>query len=142
MLFRSTTVEQWLSETDDDGNQEFPIDIVPRLDVQHGIDAVRFILPHCYIDQVKCGEGIEGLRAYRRSYNEVTKAFSEKPVHDWSSNPADGFRYLALVAKEKIETKNVRQIMSEANYAPPGMTLDQLHHDRKLAAPRFNRARI
>ena len=137
-----TTVEQWLSETNDDGDQEFPIDIVPRLDVQHGIDAVRFILPHCYIDQVKCGEGIEGLRAYRRSYSEVTKAFSEKPVHDWSSNPADAFRYLALVAKEKIETKNVRQIMSEANYAPPGMTLDKLHHDRKLALPRFNRARI
>jgi hypothetical protein len=137
-----TTVEQWLAERNDDGAQEFPIDIVPRLDVQHGIDAVRFILPHCYIDQVKCGEGIEGLRAYRRAYSEITKSFSEKPVHDWSSNPADSFRYLALVAKERIETKNVRQILTEGNYKPPGMTLEALHHDRALGRPRFNRARI
>lgn len=137
-----STVEQWLAQINDDGDQEFPIDIVPRLDIQHGIDAVRFILPHCYIDLGKCGEGIEGLRAYRRSYNEVTKAFSEKPIHDWSSNPADGFRYLALVAKEKIETKSVRQIISERNYTPPGFSLEQLHHDRMVARPRFNRQRI
>ena len=137
-----TTVEQWLSQINDDGDQEFPIDIVPRLDIQHGIDAVRFILPHCYIDQANCGEGIEALRAYRRKYDEVTKAFSQKPLHDWSSNGADGFRYLALVAKEKIETRTVRQIMSQSVYKPPGMTLDQLHADRMQRRPRFNRARI
>lgn len=137
-----TTIEQWLACIDDDGNQEFPVDIVPRLAIQHGIDAVRFILPHCYIDQANCGEGIEALRAYRRSYNEVTKAFQDKPVHDWASNGADGFRYLALVAKERIETRSVRQIIAEGTYKPPGMTLDQLHHDRMVARPRFNRARI
>ena len=137
-----TTVEQYLAQLDDDGLQEFPIRIAPRLDIQHGIDAVRFILPHCYIDQANCGEGIEALRAYRRSYNEITKAFSPKPLHDWSSNGSDAFRYLALVAKEKIETRSVRQIMADTVYQPPGMTLEALHNDRMRGRPRFNRQRI
>ena len=137
-----TTVEQYLSQVDDDGNQEFPVRIAPRLDIQHGIDAVRYILPHCYIDQAACGEGIEALRAYRRMWNEVTKAFSPKPLHDWSSNGSDAFRYLALVAKEKIETRGVRQIIAETFYQPPGFTLDALHNDRMLRRPRFNRMRV
>jgi len=137
-----STVEQYLAQVDDDGNQEFPIKIAPRLDLQHGIDAVRYILPHCYIDQAKCGDGIEALRAYRRQYSEITKAFSPKPLHDWSSNGSDAFRYLALVAKEKIDTKSVREIMQEQVYQPPGITLEALHNDRMRNRPRFNRMRV
>jgi hypothetical protein len=29
----------------------------------------------------------------------VTKAYQNKPLHDWSSNGADSFRYLSLVAR-------------------------------------------
>ncbi|MEE8632095.1 MAG: terminase family protein [Candidatus Bathyarchaeia archaeon] len=137
-----TTVEQYLNEVDDDGNSEFPIRIAPRIDVQHGIDAVRFILPHCYIDQANCGDGIEALRAYRRRYDEITKAFSPKPLHDWSSNGADAFRYFALVAKEKIETRSIHQIVQQQHYKPPGMTLEALFHDRAMKKPRFNRQRV
>jgi phage terminase large subunit len=137
-----STVEQYLAQMDDDGNGAFPIRIAPRLDVQHGIDAVRFILPHCYIDQANCGNGIEALRAYRRRYDEITKAFSPKPLHDWSSNGADAFRYFALVAKEKVETRSVSQILQQENYAPPGITLDALFQDRAMRKPRFNRQRV
>ena len=137
-----STVEQYLSQVNDDGNQEFPIRIAPRLDIQHGIDAVRYILPHCYIDQAKCGDGIEALRAYRRAYSEVTKAFSPKPLHDWSSNASDAFRYLSLVAKEKITTKSVREIMQDQVIQLPDITLEALHSDRMRSRPRFNRMRV
>src|SRR5690606_25652108 len=45
-----STVEQYLAQkVYDPGRgdmvQEFPIRIVPKLDLQHGVDAVRFILP-------------------------------------------------------------------------------------------------
>ena len=136
-----STIEQYLAQVDDDGNSEFPVRIAPRISVQHGIDAVRYILPHCYIDLTNCGEGIEALRAYRRAYSEVTNAFSDKPFHDWSSHGSDAFRYFALVAQEVIKTPTAKEIMQEV-YKPPGFTLDQLHHDRMMGRSRFNRARI
>jgi len=89
-----STLEQFLAAG-------FNVDIVPRLSVQHGIDAARLILPKCYFHP-RCMPGIEALRAYRRSFNEKTKAFSNQPLHDWSSHGADAFRYLCLTAKELI----------------------------------------
>jgi hypothetical protein len=93
-----STVEQFLHE-------KFPVRIAPRLDVQHGIDAARLVLPNCWFDAVRCQDGIEALRAYRRQYDEVKKIFSDTPLHDWSSNGADAFRYFALVTKDKLIRK-------------------------------------
>jgi hypothetical protein len=76
---------------------------VPQLKVQHGIDAARLILPKCHFNQATCADGIEALRAYRRVYSELTKSFTDKPLHDWSSDYADSFRYLALVCKLKMK---------------------------------------
>jgi phage terminase large subunit len=89
-----STVEQYL-------HAGFPVDIVPNLSLQHGIDAARQILPLCWFNP-RCLPGIEALRAYRRKYDEKRKVLSELPIHDWSSHGADGFRYLSLIAKERI----------------------------------------
>lgn len=89
-----STLEQFL-------DAGFPVDIVPRLAVQHGIDAARLILPKCFFNP-RCHPGIEALRAYRREWNEKTKVFSDKPKHDWASHGSDAFRYLALTARERI----------------------------------------
>jgi hypothetical protein len=136
-----TTVEQFLAQRDSEGNQKYNIRVIPRQDLQHGIDAVRFILPYCYMDQQKCSEGIEALRAYRRTYNEVTKAFSPSPFHDWSSHGADAFRGLALVAQERIKTKGVSELLTESGiWTPPRYNLNDLFADRER--PVFNRNRI
>lgn len=132
-----STIEQYLSQrsfSSGEGEmvQEFPVRITPKLEIQHGIDAVRWILPHCYIDKDKCKDGIEALRAYRRSYDEVKKVFSDAPLHDWSSNGADAFRYFALVARDFVDTKGVKEILSSAfgplHYA---FTLEQLFTERE-----------
>jgi phage terminase large subunit len=94
-----STVEQFLSKG-------FPIDVVPNLAVQHGIDAARQILPKCYFNP-RCSPGIEALRAYRRKWDEKKKVLSNAPVHDWSSHGADAFRYLSLVTRERILPKVV-----------------------------------
>lgn len=136
-----TTVEQYLAQRDSEGNPKFPIKVVPRQDLQHGIDAVRFILPHCYIDQQRCSEGIEALRAYRRSYSEVTKAFSPSPAHDWSSHGADAFRGLALVAHERMKTKGISTILGESGiWMPPKYNLNDLFAQNERV--RYNRNRI
>lgn len=67
-----------------------------RILVADGIQAVRSILPRCWFDKAKCEPGIEALKAYRREWNDEKKTFADRPVHDWASDPADAFRYLAL----------------------------------------------
>jgi hypothetical protein len=141
-----STIEQYLRQETygEDGErvQEFPARIAPKLSLQHGIDAVRFILPYCYMDKKKCAIGIEVLRAYRRQYNEVTKAFTDKPLHDWSSHGSDAFRIFALVAREWVEKRGVRDVISSAlgplNYS---FSLEQLFTEREVAKSKVIRSR-
>lgn len=117
-----STVEQFLEA-------EFPVRIGPKLDLQDGIEAVRKMLPRCYFSQ-KCENGIEALRAYRRKWDEETKSYSSKPEHDWSSHGSDAFRYLCLVAQERIvppvETAKPKLIVE-----PPKYRLEELFEDRE-----------
>lgn len=83
------------------GQDWAPVEIAPELSIQSGIDAARMMLPKCHFNP-RCSDGIEALRAYRREYDEDREVFNDKPLHDWSSNGADGFRYLCLVAQGRI----------------------------------------
>lgn len=67
-----------------------------RILVADGINAVRTILPRCWFDAIKCAKGVDALKAYRREWDDKRKTFHDRPVHDWASHGADGFRYLAL----------------------------------------------
>lgn len=120
---KRSTIEQML-------DVGFPCRKVPRLAVQHGIDAVRKILPTLLIDQEACFAGVEALRAYSRSYNEITKAFSESPKHDWSSDGADAMRYMALVCQEKVEQTNKVAIPQVENGHYP-FTINDLFNERE-----------
>jgi phage terminase large subunit len=73
---------------------------VAKLGIDDGIAAVRRLLPRCYFDRDKCADGIKALRQYRREWDETRKVFYEKPYHDWASDPADAFRYLAVGLQE------------------------------------------
>jgi len=70
--------------------------IVPMHNVYDGINAVRMLLPRCWFDAEKCRDGLSALRQYRREWDEKRKVFKERPLHDWCSDPADAFRYLAM----------------------------------------------
>jgi phage terminase large subunit len=71
------------------------ITIAPQLRVDDGIQAVRSILPRCWFDAEKCEHGIDALRQYHRDWDENNKTWRGRPAHDWSSHPADAFRYFA-----------------------------------------------
>lgn len=70
--------------------------IVPMHNVYDGINAVRAMLPRCWFDAEKCKDGISALRQYRREWDDKRKVFKERPLHDWCSDSADAFRYLAM----------------------------------------------
>ena len=54
------------------------------------------ILPKCYFDEEKCSDGIKALQNYHRQWDDKLQEFKNQPVHDWSSHPADAFRYFAV----------------------------------------------
>lgn len=78
------------------------VTVCPKLPIDDGIAAVRKILPRCWFDREKCVDGIKAMRQYRREWDDVRKVFYEKPFHDWSSDCADAFRYLAIGLQEPI----------------------------------------
>jgi phage terminase large subunit len=72
------------------------LNVVPKLPIEDGVNAVRMMLPKCHFDGEKCEKGLDALHNYHREFDDKLKEFKNKPVHDWSSHPADAFRYFAL----------------------------------------------
>ncbi len=70
--------------------------IIPRLDVQEGIQAARKTFPRCRFHATRCEKGLASLRQYHREWDDELKKFNDNPVHDWASHDADAFRYLSL----------------------------------------------
>jgi hypothetical protein len=74
-------------------------DVVAKLTVDEGIEMARAVFPKVWFDAKHCKYGLSALENYRKKYNEKTKAYDKKPMHDWSSNGADAFRYMAVAYK-------------------------------------------
>lgn len=73
---------------------------------EHGINAVRLLLPRCVFDERKCERGIEALRMYQTEWDEKNKVFKAIPKHDWASHGADAFRYLAVALDKHVSSPN------------------------------------
>ena len=70
--------------------------VLGNVKVDDGINAARNLIPRCWFDARRCERGIDALRQYRREWDDKNKVFKPRPLHDWTSHPADSFRYLAL----------------------------------------------
>jgi len=83
--------------------------LVPMASIADGINAVRRTLPLCVFHPRTEEAGIAALEQYRREWDDEKKAFRATHVHDWTSHPADAFRYLSLawrhIPRQPIETK-------------------------------------
>lgn len=85
--------------------------LAPNISILDGINAVRAMLPKCYIDKTKCQTLIESLRLYREKKDDKRNV-SLGPLHDWTSHAADCIRYMAVSQKKEqkfrpIEYKNL-----------------------------------
>lgn len=73
-----------------------PLRVVPRIEEEmDGIDAVRSILPTCWIDERNCPETIKALDHYRKEWDEKLGSFKSQPLHDWASHGAKSFECFA-----------------------------------------------
>jgi hypothetical protein len=74
--------------------------VLPRQDVDDGINAVRMLLGRTWMDRAKTARLRECLANYHREFNDRLGVFRSEPVHDWSSHGADSLRTLAMGLKE------------------------------------------
>lgn len=74
--------------------------IVTDHKIMDGINAVRVSFPKFWFDRDKCKFGLEALRQYRADFDEKTKAYKDRPRHDWTSHTADAARYMAMAWRE------------------------------------------
>lgn len=75
--------------------------IAPNIAVDDGIQALRMLIPTSWFDRVKCKEGLEALRMYRREWDDKRQEFKLRPLHDWTSHYADAARYFAVGHQER-----------------------------------------
>ena len=71
-------------------------EVVEKLDKQSQINSARAFLKRCWFDKTKTERGRDALVSYHYKYDDKRKAFADEPYHDWSSNGADAFMYLAV----------------------------------------------
>jgi hypothetical protein len=69
--------------------------LVPWATLEDGINAVKRTLPLA-VFHPRCEAGIAALEQYRREWDDQKKCFRASPLHDWTSDKADSFRYLSL----------------------------------------------
>lgn len=81
--------------------------VVQRMGIQDGINAIRSIFNRLWFDKTACDQGIQCLWNYRRDYDDRAGQFKPKPVHDWSSHGADAMRYLALSVENITNTAGI-----------------------------------
>ncbi len=74
--------------------------LVPDHKVADGISAVRQIIARCHWDAERCADGIEALKQYQHEWDPEARIFKDTPKKDWSTHPADAFRYLAMAYRE------------------------------------------
>jgi phage terminase large subunit len=94
------------------------VQIVPKLSIEDGIAAARAVFPKCYFDKDNCADGLQALRHYRYEMDEKLGTLKKAPLHDWASNPADAFRYLAVAIREPQRQREQQEREARRMYEP------------------------
>jgi hypothetical protein len=107
--------------------------VAPKLSLIDGIESVRTTLPRIYVDEKRCKQLISALRNYRKEYNQETKMYNNKPLHDFNSHIADALRYLCVglpLVKADTTPEELEQRYQRAMYGDranmPGIFRDDL----------------
>ena len=78
----------------------WPFEIVPEIGVDNGISAGRLLFPRLWIDETHCQQFLDAIAQYRQEWDDKKGMFRDLPLHDWTSHPADMYRYAAVVEEQ------------------------------------------
>lgn len=113
----------------------YKVSIVPKLSLPDGINASRLIFPNCWFDEDGCADGLDALRHYR--YNVVDGQLSNEPIHDWASDGADAFRYMAVALRAPRPKSQVEEKLKAAAEAMLGRRRERFEGQRASAGSRL-----
>lgn len=86
-------------------NLGWRFELVPEATVDDGISAGRLLWPRLWVDETKCQLFLDAIGQYRQDWVEKLGMFRDVPLHDWTSHPADMYRYAALVEEQMTNEK-------------------------------------
>lgn len=78
--------------------------VVAATSQMNSIAALRKVLGFAWFDKEACAHGIEALRQYKFDYDEQTKSFKVKPLHDWSSHGSDAAELVGQVYANAVRS--------------------------------------
>ena len=117
-------------------------EVTPKLSVADGIQAVRRMLPWCWIDETRCKKLIDALQSYHRELDEKTLTYRAEPKRDWSTHLADATRARAIhyhgmsvreaqAKKQRPTTQPDYDVFRRDTYKPAnGSRLDEWRRNR------------
>lgn len=94
-----------------------------RTSVAEGLTAGRETIKVALFDAERCELGIEGLRTYRREWDDELKRFRDNPVKDWAEHVGSAFRYLGQAWRELKPPEPKPEPKHEVHAAPGGITV-------------------
>lgn len=115
------------------------LDLVPDEARMDGIEAGRLTIPVARFDRERCMAGIEGLKQYRKEWDEERKTFKPTPLHDWASNPADAWRYLSVGWRAQRLPKPEPKRQVDAYVGQPDGTIRSHLNFREMVAQQTKR---
>lgn len=74
----------------------FDFEYAPKWSLADGIEAVRNLIKHLWLDEVECPRLLECLVNYSYGYDDQNRSFKTTPKHDWTSHGIDQLRMLAV----------------------------------------------
>lgn len=89
------------------------IQIIPQMDPMTRINAARLMFQKCWFDQVKCHDGFEAIKQYRKAWDDKAGCWKDRPLHDWTSHAADSFGMSAFVECQDIPIPTQRRAQNK-----------------------------
>jgi len=109
------SVREWgsgMSRLEKARNLGINFTVAPRLSINDGIEAVRTVLPRCWIDESKCGQFIKALENYRKEFDNLRKVYHDRPLHDQFSHACDAWR-MACISLNKLSKESTPEQLQD-----------------------------
>lgn len=74
----------------------FDFEYAPKWSIADGVEAVRNLIKHLWLDEIECARLLECLVNYCYGYDDQNRSFKTTPKHDWTSHGIDQIRMLAV----------------------------------------------
>ncbi len=78
------------------------VEIVAKLSITAGIDLGRSLFNRTWFDTKRCEMVLDFIGQYHYEWDELRNVSTKVPIHDFTSNAADMFRYAAVIEEQMI----------------------------------------